>query len=64
MNIPNGEIIWNNDESTKESSNYGGPHQVEEPTNRRFDMGIFLHTEVSTTNQALGTMLLWRGGAC
>ena len=29
MDIPNGAIILNNDEETKESSNYGVPHQVE-----------------------------------
>ena len=64
MDIPNGAILWNNDEATKESSNYGVPHQVEEPTNIRFDMGRVLHTEASTTNQALRTTLVWRGGAC
>ena len=58
MDIPNGEIIWNNDESTKESSNYGVPNQVEEPTNIIFDMGRTFHTKMSTTNQALGTMLV------
>ena len=64
MDIPNGAIIWNNDKATKESKNYGVPHQVEEPTNKRFDMGRVLHTEVSTTNQALGTMLVRRVGEC
>ena len=58
MDIPDGAIPWNNDEATKESSNYGVPHQVKYPTNRRFDMGRVLHTKVSTTNQALGTTLV------
>ena len=64
MDIPNGAILWNNEEAAKESSNYGVPHQVEEPTNKIFYMERVLHIEVSTINQALGTMLLWRGGAC
>jgi hypothetical protein len=58
VHIPNGAILRNNDEATKESSNYGVPHQVEEPTNRIFDMGRVLHTKMSTTNQALRTTLV------
>ena len=64
MDIPNGAILWNNDEVAKESNNYGFPYQVEEPTNRIFDMEIFFHTKESATNKALGTMVVWRGGAC
>ena len=64
MDIPNGAILWNNDQEAKELNNYGVPHQVEEPTNRRFDMGRVLHTKQSTTNQALRTTLVWREGAC
>ena len=56
--IPNWVIPWNKDEETKESSDYVVPHQVEEPTNRRFDMGRVLHKEALTTNQALRTMLV------
>ena len=64
MDIPNGAILWINDEATKESNNYGVPHQVEEPTNRRFDMGRVLNTKSSTTNQVLRAMLILREGAC
>ena len=64
MDIPNGAILWNTDEATKESSNYGVPHQVEEPTNIIFDTGIVLHTKASTTSEELGTTLVWWGGAC
>jgi hypothetical protein len=31
---------------------------VEEPTNKRFDMGGVHHTKSPTTNQALGTILV------
>ena len=58
MDILDGAIFWNNDVATKESSNYGVPHQVEEPIDRIFDMGIVLHTEASTTNQVLRTTLV------
>ena len=64
MDITNGAILWNNDEATKESGNYGVPNKVEEPTNRRIDMGRVIHTETSTTIQALRTTLVWGGGAC
>lgn len=30
---------WNKDQENMESSNYRVPHQMEKPTNRRFDMG-------------------------
>ena len=46
------------DEASKESSNYGVPHQMEEPTNKISDMGRVLHIKVSKTNQALGTTLV------
>ena len=64
MDFPNGAIVWNNDEVAKESSNYGVPHQVEEPNNRRCDMERSLHTKASINNQALGTTIVWRGGVC
>ena len=52
------ENVNDNDEATKESIHFGVPHQVEEPTNRIFYMGIFLHTKASTSNQALRTTLV------
>ena len=63
--IPNWAILSNNDEATKESINYGVPHQVVEPTSRIFSVGRWiLHMKASTTNLAFGTTLVWRGGAC
>ena len=59
MDNPYGAILWNNDEATKESSNYGVPNQAKEPTNQRFNMGGFLHTKVSTTRD--NTCLKGRG---
>ena len=58
MYIPNGAFLLKNDEGTKESRNYGVAHQVEQPTNRRIDMGRIFHREASTTNKTLGTVLV------
>ena len=65
IDILDGSIPWNNDQETKESRNYGVPHQVEEPTSRICSVEKkVIHTKESTTNKALGKMLVSRGGAC
>ena len=51
------------DQATRKSGYYWVPHQMEEITSRRFDMGRWvLHTEASTTNQGWGQHLFEEEG--